>query len=166
VTRGRSQCEMDDGAAGPFFLDRGFFEGHPSPGTDAYAVFDGKVDAHGYLGSGSKNLNLTFTGLDPGLRYEVVLYGNAGEPSDQARGSTVTIGDVVSFENRSTPGSDFLGPAHASASAATGYNSIDGHVARYDGIDPGPDGDMTITLSHYYRGGYQVNALMMRAGRR
>jgi predicted esterase len=56
--------------------------------------------------------------------------------------------------------------AHASASAATGYNSIDGHVARYDGIDPGPDGDMTITLSHYYRGRYQVNALMVRAGRR
>jgi hypothetical protein len=157
---------VDDGAAGPFFWNRSYWEGHPSPGTDAFAVFNGKVDAHGYLDAGSKNLNLTCTGLDPNLRYEVVLYGNSGDPSYGTRRSTVTIGDVASFENRSTPGSDFLGSHWPAARVLTGFNSIDGQVARFDGIDPGPDGDMTITLSHYYRGGYQLNALMLRAGRR
>ena len=69
---------VDDGGAGPIFLNRTSFEGHPAAGTDACTDLTGKVDAHGYLESGSKNLTLTLSGLSPSARYEVVLYGNAG----------------------------------------------------------------------------------------
>jgi hypothetical protein len=69
---------VDDGGAGPIFLNRTSFEGHPTAGTDAYTVFNGKVDAHGYLEPGTKDLTLTLSGLSPGTGYEVVVYGNAG----------------------------------------------------------------------------------------
>ena len=161
---------VDDGGAGPIFLNRASFEGHPTAGTDAYTVFNGKVDAHGYLEPGTKDLTLTLNGLSPSTRYEVVLYGNAGVVvygsggyTYAGRESAITISGAASFENRSTPGADFPGAAYPMTTIAAGYNTLDGHLARFDNIDPGSDGRITITVSHYYRTKFYLNALALRS---
>ena len=50
-------------------------------GTDAHDVFDGIVDATGILNRGATDIVLHLAGLDPSLRYEVVVFGNRDNPS-------------------------------------------------------------------------------------
>ena len=126
--------------------------------TDADSVFGGIVDAAGLIGYGPTNLTLTFSRLDPALRYEIVWYGNrAGGYSDRL--STVTIADVVSFGNAGTYGTDFSGPSDASTSLNTGENTANGHVVRYVEIEPGSDGDIELTVS-----GYEYSNVLMLKG--
>ncbi|MBN1672635.1 MAG: lamin tail domain-containing protein [Kiritimatiellae bacterium] len=136
--------------------------GHPAAGTDAYSVFDGVVDCHGYIGYSAPDLVLTFTGLDPSLHYELVVFGNRGEPTYTDRTMVVTLSDVAAFENQSTPGSDMLGPDDPSTAILCGYNTENGYVARFAGVEAGPDGDAVVTVGDNDTRFY-VNALMLRA---
>ncbi|MBN1670860.1 MAG: lamin tail domain-containing protein [Kiritimatiellae bacterium] len=146
-----------DGAVSPSHLAQG---ADAATGTDAHTVFAGKVSAVGNMAYGTVTLH--FTGLDPALTYELVLYGNRNESAYTDRTSVFTISDVQAFANQSTAGTTIgtTSTADDTITIVTGSNTQNGHVARFAGIDPGADGDLTVTIAgtHAY-----VNALMLRA---
>ncbi|MBN1673001.1 MAG: lamin tail domain-containing protein [Kiritimatiellae bacterium] len=150
---------VGSGGGGPY-TDQG---GPPSAGTDAYGVFNGIVDCAGLISYGD-NLTLQFTGLDPALQYEFVLFGNRNVSTYTDRLTTVTLSDVASFENASTSGATYSGPSDSSTVICNGWNAPNGYVARYAKIDPGTDGDFLVTLSDSVSKFY-ANALMLRASR-
>ncbi|MBN1674873.1 MAG: fibronectin type III domain-containing protein [Kiritimatiellae bacterium] len=129
-------------------------------GTDAAGVFDGIVDCRGLLSYSDTDLTFRFTGLDPALRYEFVLFGNRAEPAYTDRLSTVRISDVTAFENRSSPGTG-AAAADDSVTIVNGDNTANGYVARFADIEPGADGDMLVTVSDGASRFY-ANALMLR----
>ncbi|MBN1674321.1 MAG: chitobiase/beta-hexosaminidase C-terminal domain-containing protein, partial [Kiritimatiellae bacterium] len=150
---------VDAGGGGPYVE-----QGAPAAaGTDAHGVFAGIVDAHGLISYGS-NLTLRVAGLDSSLRYELVLFGNRDNAGYTDRLTTVTVSDAASFENASTPGAAFSGPSDDSTVVCNGWNTQNGYVVRYARIDPGPDGDVLLTVSDNASLFY-LNALMVRASR-
>jgi len=150
---------IDQGGTGP--QDSG---SSPVPGTDAHAVFDGKLDPSGVIGYGN-DLTLRFSGLTNALRYTLVLYGDRGVSSYTDRRTLYTI-HADGFVNRSSGGTYFAGPADPAVSVRNGYNTLRGHVGRFEGIDPGHDGAFEIVVSD---GGsaappkFYVGALMLKA---
>ncbi|MBN1669646.1 MAG: lamin tail domain-containing protein [Kiritimatiellae bacterium] len=131
-----------------------------SAGTDADTVFGGKVDCTGLIEYGAA-LDLTFAGLDAALRYEVVLFGNRDNPLYTDRTAIVTISSADAFSNASTPGVGLgtTSMADDTATVVNGYNTQNGHVARFRNVAPGADGVFTISVSGAT---YYVNALMLR----
>ncbi|MBN1673067.1 MAG: chitobiase/beta-hexosaminidase C-terminal domain-containing protein [Kiritimatiellae bacterium] len=130
-------------------------------GTDGYGVFHGIVDCLGLVNYGD-NLTLHFAGLDPTLRYEVVVFGNRDEAGYTDRLTTTAISDADAFRNASTSSQTYDGPADASTTICNGYNTANGFVARFEAIAPGADGDFLITVSDSDSRFY-ANALMLRA---
>lgn len=133
-----------------------------SSGTDAHKVFNGIVGGGGVTSYSATNLTFSFTGLDPNLSYELVLFGNRNETSYTDRMTTTAISDVISFLNTSTRGSNFSGTSDPTVTITSGYNTANGYVARFTGINPGADGDMLITVSSP-TGKFYANALMLKA---
>jgi alkaline phosphatase len=131
-------------------------------GTDAYNVFNGIVNSVGLISYSATNLTFTFTGLDPNLTYEFVFFGNRNNASYTDRMTTTAISDVAYFTNSSTAAADFSGPSDPSVTIVNGYNTVNGYVARFTNINPGPDGDMLITVSSP-TGQFYANALMLKA---
>jgi len=133
-------------------------------GTDAHAVFDGKLDLAGVIGYGS-NLSLTISGLSRALTYTIVLCGNRGEPDYTDRRTRYTI-DADSSVNRSSDGTWFSGPADPTVSIRNGYNTLRGHVARFEGVNPGADGAFEIVIADGGSGAppkFYLGALMLKA---
>lgn len=84
---------------------------------------------------------LNFTGMDPGLRYDLALYGDrSGLESDGKE--RFTLKGAEGAENRSSTGivSTFV------TDMETRENASLGHVVRWTGIDPGADGEVAITM--------------------
>ncbi|MBN1670390.1 MAG: lamin tail domain-containing protein [Kiritimatiellae bacterium] len=139
----------------------------PQPGTDAYDIFmaDGQVGLTGLLSYNPANLVLSFTGLDTGLRYEFAVFGNRGETNYTDRMTAVRLAGVEpGFRNTSSAGTTVTTTTVSNDTTAVcnGYNTVNGHVARFTGIDPGADGAFTVTLSDNDSKFY-ANALMLRA---
>lgn len=143
------------------------FQGaNAATGTDAHAVFGGKVDATGLISYSSSALTLTFSGLRTDLRYEVVVFGNRAEAAYADRTTKTAIDDATSFLNASTTGSDFSGQTDASTGIVNGDNTSRGYVARFAGIDPGTDGDFTLTVydnESPAQPKFYANAVMLKA---
>ncbi|BBO18231.1 conserved hypothetical protein [Candidatus Brocadia pituitae] len=131
-------------------------------GTDAYNIFSGIVNSVGLISYSATNLTFTFTGLDPDLNYEFVLFGNRNDAPYNNRSTTTTISDVTAFTNASTPGTAFSGATDPAVTIVNGDNTANGHVARFTNIHPGADGDILITVSSP-TGKFYANALMLRA---
>ncbi|MBN1672453.1 MAG: fibronectin type III domain-containing protein [Kiritimatiellae bacterium] len=131
-------------------------------GTDAYAVFDGKVDCTGLLQAGPEKFVMSLTGLDPDLRYELVLYGNRDSSTYTGRITAATLSNADGFLNTSSSGASYLGPTDAVTEIVNGWNTVNGHVARFSEIAPGTDGRIVLAVSTP-AGGYYVNALMVKA---
>ena len=121
--------------------------GSSLPGTEAFNLFDGKVDTVGVLNYSEQDLVLEFTGLSPNLRYRIVLFGNRDVSTYTDRVTEITLSGVATFQNESSTGTDFLGPGDPGVAIVNGYNSMSGHVARFTHIDPGQDGTVEITIS-------------------
>ncbi|BBO17612.1 conserved hypothetical protein [Candidatus Brocadia pituitae] len=140
------------------------FQGsNANSGTDAYTVFNDIVNSGGLIGSfNATNITITFTGLDPNLNYEFVLFGNRNNASYTNRSTTTTISDITSFTNTSTPGATFSGSTDPAVTIVNGYNTVNGYVARFTDIKPGSDGDLLITVTSPTNQFY-ANALMLRA---
>ncbi|MBN1674977.1 MAG: hypothetical protein JXR37_28300, partial [Kiritimatiellae bacterium] len=127
---------------------------HPASGTDAHEVFDGKVNCVGTISYGSQDLSLTFTGLDPALRYQLVLYADrngAGYVGASARGHYGTLLGAQSFKNQSTAGALIVTDAGNHQPDDTtlynaGYNGASGLVTRFTQIEPGTDGRIVLRL--------------------
>ena len=115
-------------------------------GTDAYEHFQGKVDATGVLSYGTSPIELLFSGLNPVLRYHVVVFGNRNLRRYADRVTQTTLSGHESFVNKSTPGAGFTGSDDPSTSVAHGYNFRSGLVARFKEIEPGEDGSFRLTL--------------------
>ena len=124
----------------------------PNAGTDAYDVFNSKVN----LGDWSTSYNsssldwyyeVTFTGLDPSKSYEFVTTGNRNSSSYDGNGSAsrwtkFSIIGADAYTNASTPG-----VVEVSADVVkfnTGYNTVNGYVARWTGIRSGADGSFSV----------------------
>ena len=116
-------------------------------GTDAFAAFDGFVDLTGgdQLDAGEES-TLTFSGLDPAVEYAVTLSANRDNPDyAENRWARVAIGGAEAAISASSAG------VHEnpddSVSFSIGDNSANGYVARWVGINPGADGEFTITTT-------------------
>ena len=137
----------------------------PAAGTDADQVFGGKVGLAGLIGYNVQDLELAFSGLNTGMRYELVLFGNRGVSAYSGRTSIVTLSSVApGFRNQSTAGTavSTTSLTDDTTTVGTGYNTVNGHVARYVGIDPGSDGVIRLTVSDS-TSKYYANAVMLKA---
>ncbi|MBN1669923.1 MAG: chitobiase/beta-hexosaminidase C-terminal domain-containing protein [Kiritimatiellae bacterium] len=138
--------------------------GNADAGTDAYAVFNGKVDCDGVIGYSTTNLTLTLIGLDPSLVYECVVFGNRGQDAYVGRLTTVALSGAAGFVNASTAGVTIQGANDEISVVDNGWNTVNGYVVRYQDIDPGSDGGIVLELrdndSKFY-----ANALMVKACR-
>ena len=113
--------------------------------SDAYAAFDGIADLTGtdQLQTG-QSATLTFTGLDPSETYAVTLSANRDNPLyDGNRYAQVTIDGVDASAPASSSG--VVVNSDTSVSFSIGDNSTNGYVARWVNINPGADGEFTIT---------------------
>ncbi|MBN1670815.1 MAG: lamin tail domain-containing protein [Kiritimatiellae bacterium] len=121
----------------------------PASGTDADRVFDGRVSGTGIISYGVEDLTLTLSGLDAGFRYELVLYANRGGSAytgGAARWLVATLEDAAGYQNTSTAGTEIL-TTHTAGDTTrynAGYNTLSGYVARFEQIDPGPDGRIVL----------------------
>lgn len=118
-------------------------------GTDCYNVFNGKVPFNNCLayksGAGPWWATVTFTGLDPAKEYEFVTScDRANNTKDYpGRHTKFTISGVDSCVEASTPGV-IVTNANMSVIFDTGYNTVNGYVARWRKIRCGEDGSFTV----------------------
>jgi len=128
-------------------------------GTEGYHVFAGVLDAGDVLSYGTTTN--TFTGLDPELRYELVVFGNRDEHAYTNRTSVFTLFDADAFYNESSIGAQIgtTVAANDTTTIGTGYNTEAGYVARFTRIDPGTNGTIRLVVGGTH--GY-VNALRLR----
>ncbi|MBN1670803.1 MAG: lamin tail domain-containing protein, partial [Kiritimatiellae bacterium] len=124
---------------------------HPAAGTDAHAVFDGKLDAAGTISYWTDDLVLTLSELDPALRYELVLYADRGKANyagADARWQRATLAGAAGFANASTPGASVTTETTANDTTVynAGYNTANGYVTRFRNIDPGADGTVVLRV--------------------
>ncbi|MBK6282517.1 MAG: hypothetical protein IPF54_07470 [Draconibacterium sp.] len=127
-------------------------------GTDAYNIFNGNANLVGVVNYGSSSgwyIDLTISGLDPTKTYTFVTTANRADASYTARISRYTISDISAANNASSDGVTVI--SNESVSFCTGYNSVNGYVARWTGIQTGTDGDFTIRAD--YPSNYQAYGL-------
>ena len=137
-------------------------------GTDAFRVFDGKLNATGVISYGTTPIVLEFSGMSSSKRYEVVVFGNRDRTSYTNRISKIRIDGTGNgnFKNKSTFGSTYSNADDPETIIVNGYNTQEGYVARFTDIDPGGNGEITITISD---GGsvsplkQYVNAVLLKA---
>jgi len=122
--------------------------GMPNAGTDAYNVFNGKINLVGMYwcteNTTDQYVKITFTGLDPTKLYEFVTTADRASSSYTDRSSKFTLSGADSWTNASTPGT-IISPDGLSTSFCTGYNTVNGYVARWINIAPGADGSFSVT---------------------
>lgn len=115
-------------------------------GTDAYNTFNpstASLIGVVYYGSSGWYVDLTFTGLNPTKTYEFATSANRNESTYLDRMTKYTIMGADSFTNSSTPGATIT-DGGASTVICTGYNTVNGYVARWTNIRPGADGSFTV----------------------
>ena len=121
-------------------------------GTDAYNVFNGIADMTGaiYYGGSGWWVDLTLTGLDPANTYTFVTSASRakantdGAPGYNTRNTQYTLSGATSSTNNSSAGVTEVGGDPLVLVMNTGNNHADGRVIRWDDIDPGGDGTVTI----------------------
>ena len=114
----------------------------PSSGTDGYNLFNGFVDAVGVTAVFNATTTVTFSDLDPNMLYDIALLGNRINDAVASGDETFTISDVDASNNISS----VITTATTSAFDLRS-NTISGYIARWDGISPGADGDLVVTIS-------------------
>lgn len=131
-----------DGAYDPYGSNGGNFT---NLNSDAYEVFNGSVDLTGVFELDAPDWKhvLTFNNLEPDKKYTISLTANRDNSNyrDQ-RFSKVTIEGAESYRNVSSAG--VIVHSEASISFSTGYNTINGYVAKWTDISLGPDGSFSI----------------------
>ena len=90
----------------------------PKVATDAHDVFNTKVDTVGVINYAQQDVVLSFSGLNPAHRYELVIYGDRGNDRYTDRISSTMLLGAEAFVNASTPGSGF-GGAHDNTTLIT-----------------------------------------------
>ncbi len=129
--------------------DYSSYGGQTNTGTEAADVFgpddDIIVDIQNMVQIGDAEYDdvITFENLDPNKEYEVTITTNRDNSSyANIRYTRVTILDAETYTNASTSGVVING--EDSVSFSTGYNTVNGYVAKWTGITSGPDGSFSI----------------------
>jgi len=122
--------------------------GNVNAGTDAYETFNGKVNLAGVAMGTSEGwwTDLTFTNLDPNKTYTFATTANRNDSANSTRQSTYTISGMVTATNASTPGVTVI--SNESVSFSTGYNTVNGYVARWTGIQPSAEGSFKVRATN------------------
>ena len=134
--------------------------GPANPGTEAFEVFNGKLNMTGVLSYGETEIVLSFSGLDSGKDYELTLFGNRDNPKYAKRISTITLLGVDAFRNVSNLGANEVNEDDEVINISHGYNTLSGFVARYSNIDAGDDGAFIVTVTG---GEHYLNALSLKS---
>jgi len=123
--------------------------GNFNSGTDAYNWFNGICDitAGFELDAADWDNIVTFNGLDPNSTYDIVLTYNRNNNTYTNRWTNITIQGADSYINTSSSGV----VTHGSSSVGinTGYNTVNGHVARWSSISPGADSSFSVKSEWY-----------------
>jgi uncharacterized repeat protein (TIGR02543 family) len=134
--------------------------------SDAYKAFNGIVDVTGAIALDAADWDniVTFDNLDPAKYYTVTLTANRDNPTyDGERFTRVTIEGADSFANASSSG--VIVNSEASVSFGTGYNTVNGYVARWSGIVSGADSSFSVKSewddSQPGTRGYAMNAFCL-----
>jgi hypothetical protein len=88
---------------------------------------------------------LTFSGLNPNMRYTAILTGNRAKSGNDNRFAKFTLGGVDSFVNASTAGT-ITADGGLSTHLDTGKTYLNGQVARWTDINAGADNTFTVTV--------------------
>ena len=127
---------------------------YTNAGTDAYNTFYGKASMVGVINYNTTTgwyIDVILTGLDPAKTYTFITSVNRADAS-MTWNSKFTISDVDAATNASTSGVTPINDYSVSFNA--GYNTVNGYVARWTGIQPGADGDFTVRSEHANSGDY------------
>ena len=128
-----------------------YYGAETDAGTDAYTIFHDYVNIVGgaRLGTASSYITLTFTGLDSSKKYTFATTANRADSDYTDRITIFTISDIDAATNGSTSGTDISTTSITddTTSFCTGYNTENGYVARWTGIQPGSDGDFVVKFS-------------------
>lgn len=126
-------------------------------GGDALAEFGTIINSQDFLKEGNQRtasfdvwVDLVFTGMNPNMRYTVIVTGNRN--NNGTRPGRFTISGADSFINSSSVGAEFSGPADPSVVFETGVNTTNGYVARFSDIAPGADGSVTVRVTPLLNG--------------
>lgn len=152
-------------SASPTLCRTGSAQADPLPGTDAYAIFHGKIDfgSDGHISYASQSwwIDIEFTDLNPADRYTFV--GTAIRVTNyEDRWTRCTISGHSGAENTSSTGEGMaIQENHNSTDFRAGNNHARGQVVRWTNIDPGPDGRFTIRTepAPYTESGYRAYPL-------
>lgn len=136
-------------------------------GTDAANIFGGKVSLVGtinYTSAGAAWMEVVITGLDPNGVYELAATANRNGSTYTARTTKFSILDAQSFTNQSSTGTTFSGPSDPTDIFSTGYNTVNGYVARWTNIIPSANGTFRIRAENPtgVTQTYGLSALMLR----
>jgi autotransporter-associated beta strand protein len=119
----------------------------PSLGTDAYAMFNGRVTMDSAVilpGTSGWYVRLVFGGLDPGSRYDFATTMNLGKASYANRWSVVSILGADAYEYAASGSALKVDSSSCSIAA---YNTSSGFVAGWNAIAPGSDGQFVIHIT-------------------
>ncbi len=135
---------------------------NPAPGTPAYVTFNGFVDFKGtlqeavQLATNSSFAVLTFSGLNPSMRYGFKGSAVRGNGTYTNRWSKVSIlGAAYAAPNHTSnalttaQAPTDLGPSDAAFCFGVNTNANQGDMAVWEDIDPGPDGTFQIVSTRY-----------------
>ncbi len=124
-----------------------YYGAEANAGTDAYTTFHDYVNMVGgiRLGSSDAYVELTFTGLSPSNTYTFATSANRANSEYTDRITSFEISDADAAINASTSGVTVTDNQHVSF--CTGYNTENGYVARWTGVNAGTDGDFTVRFS-------------------
>ncbi|MBN2010684.1 InlB B-repeat-containing protein [candidate division KSB1 bacterium] len=142
-------------------IQGGWFTGEiigaePDSATDAYTIFNGKVNGLGTIRSretSSEPLVISLSGLSPEKEYRIVFYANADQDGDN-QFTHVLLSGAASFVNESSQAShagNGIQLATSSTDSITvlpANNTATGYVTRYDQIMAGADGQIQIVVSN------------------
>lgn len=153
------------GAYDPYGTNGGNFT---NVNSDAYWVFNGIVDLTGVFELDATDWShiITFNNLEPDREYTIALTTNRDNASyGGQRFTKVTIEGAESYTNVSSMG--VVVNSEASISFGTGYNTVNGYVAKWTGIATGPDGSFSIRSEwdNRYPGkkGYAMSAFRLES---
>ncbi len=123
-------------------------DGGPFTAGPAFDVFDGIVDPAGVYGfSDSDDVwQLNFAGLNPSMRYEIVLSTNAATPASPEAWTDVSIAGVrYSGYAEEASGGTTTVVSQSQVQFESQDNTVRGDLARWQVINPGPDGTFAIS---------------------
>ena len=119
----------------------------PNSGTDAYNTFNGKASMIGGVrmyNTSASYVTLTISGLSAAKTYTFATTANRNDSTYTGRKTTFTISGVDAATNASTGTID----SQYATSFVTGYNTVNGYVARWQGINPGSDATFAVKFTN------------------